>query len=66
METKLDGTDFWSVHRERFSWLWNASSDKKKKQKNKRKNVMASDTFRNAMLVVVATLLTWALTYPAL
>jgi hypothetical protein len=66
MGTKLEGTGLAGVHKGRFGWLGNVSSDRKKKQKNKGKRVMASDTFRNAMLVVVATLLAYALTYPAL
>ena len=66
MKHKLEGTALWGVHKGRFGWPRNVNSDRKKKQNNKGKRVMASDTFRNSMLVVVATLLAYALTYPAL
>lgn len=66
MGHKLEGTLIWNAQKGCFKWRGNVSSDQKKNQHNKRKRVMASDTFRNAMLVVGATLLVYALTYPAL
>lgn len=66
MEHKLNGTGLWAARKGRATWPGNLISDRKKKLNNKRKRVMASDTFRNAILVVVATLLAYALTFPAL